>query len=96
MYIAFALKQENNLFKTELPEAALGTAASNSDQLHPGEFADIGESVLVAEYMCPGHTLRVVITYTFGDPAKMTPSCRGHIVLNTLGETVIWLCHTRG
>ena len=90
------LKQENNLFKTELSEAALGTAASNPDQLHPGEFADIGQSVLVAEHLCPGHTLGMAITYTFGDPAKMTSSCRGHIVLHTLGETVIWLCHTRG
>ena len=90
------LRQENNLFKTEMSVTALDTAASNPDQLHPGEFADIGESVLVAEHLCPGHTLGMAITYTFGDPAKMTPSCRGYIVLHTLGETVIWLCHTRG
>ena len=89
MYIAFTLKQENNLFKTELFEAALGTAASNSDQLHPGEFADIGQSVLVAEHLCPGHTQGMVITYTFVDPVEMTPSCSGYIVLHTLGETVI-------
>ena len=84
------------LFKTELFVTALGTAASDSNQLQPGEFADIGESVLVAEHLCPGHAWRVVITYTFVDPAEMTPSCGGHIVHHTLGETVIWLCHTRG
>ena len=84
-----------NLFKTKLSVTALATAASNSDQLHPGEFADIGESVLVAEHLCPGHTWRVVITYTFGDPVEMTPSCSGYIVLHTLGETVIWQWYTR-
>ena len=36
------------LFKTELFVTALGIAASDSNQLQPGQFADIVQSILVA------------------------------------------------
>ena len=89
-----------NLLKSILFVTALAIAATDVDQLCPGEFADGGKDTAVLLPLVWGQTgpKGMVISCeatTFVIPIQMAPSCSGHILLHAMGEAVVRVHHTR-
>ena len=67
--------------------------ASNFYKLHPGQFADLGKSILVSQHLVPSYTWEMNAKIFWFHPVQMTPRGGGYIILHALSVAVAGVLH---